>query len=57
MKVATEHMMALCSALEGNGEAFERMTAGADEEHLAPFSVLLAAAYFSAARMRFGAGW
>lgn len=57
MKVATGHMMALCAALEGNGEAFDQMTAGADEEYLAPLSALLAAAFFSAARMRFATGW
>jgi hypothetical protein len=56
VKVATGHMMALCAALEGNGEAFERMTACADEEHLAPLSALLTATFFSAARMRFAAG-
>jgi hypothetical protein len=57
VKVGTEHMMALCAALEGDSAAFERITAGADEERLAPLSALLAAAFFSAARMRFAAGW
>ena len=57
MRVSNEHVTALRAALEGDEEAFERLTGGADEEHLAPLSVLLAMAFSSVARMRFPEGW
>jgi hypothetical protein len=57
MRVSNEHVTALRAALDGDEETFERLTSGADEEHLAPLSVLLAMAFSSVARMRFPEGW
>jgi hypothetical protein len=57
VRVSTEQVTALRAALDGDEETFEHLTGGADEEHLTPLSVLLAAAFSSVVRMRFPAEW
>ncbi len=57
MRVSGEHVTALRAALDGDEETFERLTGGADEEHLLPLSVLLAMAFSAVARRRFPDTW